>query len=293
MKNRIRIWTNNEKSRSAMLLSRELNIRLRDADDDRKIPRLRHEGSTYTPRASDVVLNWGSSNENFPREFLKARVINHPNSLDLVTNKKKFFRHFKENGLENIIPEFSEGPSPEFESWGEQGRAGKDPDYPFAMIRHKLTGSAGEGIEMVTRNNVRKMGDNLRGKLLVRYIPKKSEWRVHYCRASSSIFYVQKKVLKNDRPAGFEPNWFVRNHDNGFVFAHGEDYVADTPQCVLEVAAAAAESTGLDFGAVDVVYNSYQQQAYVIEINSSPGLQGESLTKYCDMFWNEHIKRGE
>ena len=43
---------------------------------------------------------------------------------------------------------------------------------------------------------------------------------------------------------------------------------------------AAVRSLGLDFGAVDVVER--QNKAYVLEVNTAPGLVGTTLEKYVD-----------
>ena len=37
---------------------------------------------------------------------------------------------------------------------------------------------------------------------------------------------------------------------------------------------------GLDFGAVDVLWNERQQKAYVCEVNTAPGLEGITLDNY-------------
>ena len=41
------------------------------------------------------------------------------------------------------------------------------------------------------------------------------------------------------------------------------------------------ESIGLDFGAVDVIYNGHSNRAYVLEINTAPGLTGTTLDNYA------------
>jgi len=38
----------------------------------------------------------------------------------------------------------------------------------------------------------------------------------------------------------------------------------------------------LDFGAVDVVFNSKEKLAYVLEINTAPGLTGSTLDGYVE-----------
>jgi glutathione synthase/RimK-type ligase-like ATP-grasp enzyme len=43
-------------------------------------------------------------------------------------------------------------------------------------------------------------------------------------------------------------------------------------------------ASGLDFGAVDVIWNERQQRAYVLEINSAPGLEGTTIDDYVRYF---------
>ena len=38
----------------------------------------------------------------------------------------------------------------------------------------------------------------------------------------------------------------------------------------------------LDFGAVDIIYNERENQFYVLEVNTAPGLEGTTLQKYTE-----------
>jgi D-alanine-D-alanine ligase-like ATP-grasp enzyme len=81
------------------------------------------------------------------------------------------------------------------------------------------------------------------------------------------------------------PNWQVRNHANGFIYAREN---VNPPQCVIDAAKIVFNKcTELDFGAVDVIYNAKQDRAYVLEINSAPGLEGQTLQDYADYFPKE------
>ncbi|MNY63636.1 hypothetical protein D3C86_2006230 [compost metagenome] len=46
----------------------------------------------------------------------------------------------------------------------------------------------------------------------------------------------------------------------------------------------AVNAIGLTFGAVDVIWNEYRHQAYVLEVNTAPGLTGTTLEKYAEAF---------
>jgi D-alanine-D-alanine ligase-like ATP-grasp enzyme len=94
------------------------------------------------------------------------------------------------------------------------------------------------------------------------------------------MIHKQRKARRLDVPDE-EVNWKVRNHDNGFIFQI-EDF--DMPEDCAVQSIAAVEALGLHFGAVDVVYNAKEQRAYVLEVNSAPGLSGTTLDKYVEAF---------
>ena len=39
---------------------------------------------------------------------------------------------------------------------------------------------------------------------------------------------------------------------------------------------------GLDFGAVDIIYNKQEDKWYVLEVNTAPGIYGTTLDKYVN-----------
>jgi D-alanine-D-alanine ligase-like ATP-grasp enzyme len=41
---------------------------------------------------------------------------------------------------------------------------------------------------------------------------------------------------------------------------------------------------GLDFGAADVLFNARRNQAYVLEVNTAPGLEGQTVNDYAEAF---------
>ena len=44
--------------------------------------------------------------------------------------------------------------------------------------------------------------------------------------------------------------------------------------------------SGLTFGAIDVIWNEHQQKAFVLEINTAPGIEGTTVEKYAAKFRN-------
>ena len=112
--------------------------------------------------------------------------------------------------------------------------------------------------------------------LYVKYIAKKHEYRVH-AHATEGVFFVQQKKKRE----GVDANFQIRNHANGFIYANEG---VDVPAHVKEMCQKAIITLGLDFGAVDVIYNEKFNTYTILEVNTSPGLSGTTLEKYVELF---------
>lgn len=139
------------------------------------------------------------------------------------------------------------------------------------VCRTILNGHSGAGIVLAS-----KVEELVDAPLYVEYVPKKEEYRVHVFKGEA--IHYSRKARKADVPDG-EVNWKIRNHDNGFIFQHENFQI---PEAVIQQALAAVEECDLDFGAVDVIWNDKQQKAYVLEINTAPGIEGVTLSKYVE-----------
>jgi D-alanine-D-alanine ligase-like ATP-grasp enzyme len=53
-------------------------------------------------------------------------------------------------------------------------------------------------------------------------------------------------------------------------------------QELKDIAIGSVNILGLNFGAVDVIYNEKENKYYVLEVNTAPGLSGTTLEKYVD-----------
>ena len=141
-------------------------------------------------------------------------------------------------------------------------------NYPV-VARTILRGHSGNGIVMLSSNQ-----DQVNAPLFTQYVKKKDEYRVHVFKEKP--FFVQRKARKSSVET---PNWQIRNLAGGFIYARQE---LDVPECVEDVALKVFERTGLDFGAVDIIYNERENQFYVLEVNTAPGLEGTTLQKYAE-----------
>jgi glutathione synthase/RimK-type ligase-like ATP-grasp enzyme len=77
------------------------------------------------------------------------------------------------------------------------------------------------------------------------------------------------------------PNMLIRSNRRGWKF----DTVANNnlPANLSTVAVNALNALGLHFGAVDCCVD-YNNNIYILEVNTGPGLQGTALTKWVDIF---------
>ncbi len=226
------------------------------------LKRIALTNSKFKGAPEKFVINWGSS--TLPEEVQKCKVLNKAEAVALASNKLHTFTRLE--GAD-IMPAFTTDID-RAASWIRSHKS-------IIVERHVLQGNSGDGIRIVEDWH-----DLQRCPLYVLYIPKKQEYRVHVL--AGEVVDVQRKARRHDVPDD-QINWRVRNHDNGFVFARHEE-LGEVPARVLTNAVRAVQGLRLDFGAVDVVYNEKAGKAYVLEVNTAPGMTGETLEGYARRF---------
>ena len=246
--NNLYIYSYNERSDGAKQLALGL-----------KIPRIKHNNSKFKGDKNKTVINWGSS--ELPKEVMKCRVLNHPNIVAASTNKLNYLDICYNSGVR--VPDLTENKD-RAADWIRQGHS--------VMCRRILNGSGGDGIVYATKIN-----DLVNAPLYTKYVPKKDEYRIHFA-INNYFFYVQRKYRD---PDAAKHNAIIRNLEGGFLYEHGN---VNPPRDVLDQAAEAFKVSGLDFGAVDVIWSEKRQKAYVLEINTAPGLEGRTLQEYIKIF---------
>jgi len=239
-------------SSSAKTLAEALNGRV-----------LRLTNSRYRYRPDrDVVINWGCTDRTNPH---LVHAVN-GTGIREVSNKLRFFTNMSEGGRPDWLPEF----------WTDSLDI---PVEAFPVVcRTVLAGHSGEGI--VIANNPSEL---VPAALYTKYIRKTDEYRIHVGNLPESDDYmtvisVQQKRRRTDHE---NPNWQVRNLANGFIYAREN---VDPPEGVIRAAFECFARTSLDFGAVDVIWNERRQQAYVLEVNSAPGISGTTVEDYVQYF---------
>lgn len=228
---------------------------------------LKLKESKFKPKPSDLIINWGNTDVNCVHwgTAYPHTIRNLPNQIRNASNKLFFFKSMVAQDKADIVPRF----------WENKNDI---PDDAFPIVcRTELAGHSGAGIVIAeSRDNL------VHAPLYVEYVKKEDEYRVHVGRkaGASIIIAVQRKARRIDVPDE-QVNWQVRNHCNGFVFVRQG---VNPPTCVLERATDALECSGLDFGAVDVIYNVKKDKAYVLEINTAPGIEGSTVQDYVKFF---------
>lgn len=264
---------------------------------------LRSAGSTYTGRRDGAVINWGCVNSEALRlarvaEAAGRPFLNHPTDVMSVVNKGMFF-----NKMRRELPQFT---IPFVDNFNDAIDLVEQGARMYA--RTILNGHSGKGIVLmvnaqdVEREAIQRVvnggsmpvyrpGDNtnraLQGcKLFTQGVAgKRTEYRIHV--VSGQVILVQQKRRKADWGNNPHYNSLVRNVESSWIYA-----VNDIDQLGLEAVKEAATQAvltfGLDFGAVDVIYKHQTDQAFVLEINTAPGLDqdGSALTAYTEAFQN-------
>jgi len=219
--------------------------------------RLRLQNSRYRRRPNDVIINWGNS-----RDERNPTHGNDKTYIKLASNKLLFFKLMDSKGSPYIPPFWT--------------RAEDIPEDAYPVVcRTLLTGHSGAGIVIAIDEN-----SLVSAPLYVKYIKKKDEYRVHCGKTNneSSIIATQRKARRLNHE---NVDWQVRNHANGFVYVRSG---VNPPPCVLEAALEVFAASGLTFGAVDVIYNEKLDKAFVLEINTAPGMEGQTVADYASFF---------
>lgn len=242
----MKMYAYKQGSASAKALSEALGIK-----------RIKHEGKPLNLRG-DAIINWGSS--AFNREMVNVgKVFNPPEAIRKASNKLTTLSILKEAGVS--VPEFT------------TERAGAA-EWPVVVARKVLNGHSGEGIEIVEDG-----GEIPDAPLYTKYVKKVDEYRIHVFQGK--VIFQQRKARKKEVPDD-QVNWKIRNHGNGFIFAHQG---VDVALGGINAAVAAVQALGLDFGAVDLI-RTKDNQFYVLEVNTACGLEGETLNRYKEAFEN-------
>lgn len=214
--------------------------------------RVRHDGE-FRNNYVHPIINWGS---NRLPDFPVYRWINNPRSVYVAANKLMTFEYLSRADVSVPLWETNRG----MVQWEGD-----------TVVRHCLNGHSGRGVEIV------KAGSELPlAPLYVQYIKKQDEYRYHVF--NGEVIDIQQK-RKRREVENDDVDYQVRNAGRGWVYCR-EDINPDDSLYTLAIDAVTA--LGLDFGAVDIIWNNHQQQGYVLEVNTACGLEGTTVDKYAE-----------
>ena len=258
MPNRLFVYPYNLSSKSATYLSEALDTR-----------RIRVNG-TYRWRPGHRIINWGNSRiANWMSPGVMTHVLNKPVQIGLASNKTCTF-----SGLQS-----ANVPIPD---WTIHKNVAEDwlrgnPKYQglkHAVLCRTLTrANSGRGIVVAETPE-----ELVPAPLYTRYVPKTHEYRVHVFKEFGVIDVQQKR--RSSAISEDERDPYIRNHDAGWVFCREDVH---PPQVVLQAAINSVMALGLDFGAVDVGHHP-TIGVCVYEVNTAPGLEGQTLVNYAETF---------
>lgn len=228
------------------------------------INRVKHgPTSKFRGGRGKAIINWGAG--TLPDQVAACeKIYNPPQAIRNASNKLKSFELFAQNGVS--IPQF-------FKTKAESHEFMVENPGVSIVARTVLNGHSGAGIVIV--DNVAALVD---APLYTAYVKKSQEYRYHVF--AGQVVDIQRKARKNGVPDD-QVNWKVRNLDGGFIFAR--EGVVESPEAGAQ-AILACRSLGLDFGAVDLIYNERENKYYVLEVNTAPGLAGTTLEGYARRF---------
>lgn len=216
-----------------------------------------------------LVINWGSSE----MAYTHPHIVNDPFEVYSMSNKIKFFENTQH--------------SKDTLEW-TQNREEALAWNSVVFARLKVEASGGRGI--VVWNPEEQPSDQLpQAPLYTRYVPKTHEYRLHMARSLKgtgfTVMLAQRKVFVKTAERPSPVDWKVRSHANGFIFQRQPDF-DKIPKVVMEASGRVMSEhfPKMHFCALDVMYHEKRNQAWVIEGNTAPGLENDTVRIYAEYF---------
>lgn len=213
------------------------------------------------PKGS-IFINFGGGALPVSKLPEGAVVLNPPAAIANSANKLRTFELLQKANVQSVRWTASRL---EAEKWFGKGHK--------VLSRLSLSSSGGRGIHVA-----REPSELREAPLYTRYFPKTHEFRVHVV-GGVAVDLVEKKIrndLKEDKD-----NRVIRNHRNGWVFAHGGISLGNNADldAIRRLGVDAIRAVGLDFGAADILAilgdgNPRRLKiAVVCEVNAAPGIE--------------------
>lgn len=187
------------------------------------------------------------------------------------TDKLSQYRWFQQQGLSAL--EFTTD-TQQAKSWCHDGAT--------VFGRKLLSSSCGKGIVvfegMGNAEGMEPNGEPHGCPVYTKYKKKKREFRVHIVK--DKVVMVCEK--KRRREFEGQRDSKIRNLANGYVFCA----CTNEPEGLRDLALRASKVVASDFKGVDVGLNEKNNDLFIIEVNSAPGIQGSNLDRYVEVLVN-------
>ena len=224
---------------------------LKDAlvEEGIKCMRVAPNSRTYKPKKDDFLIYYGGV------DIIRGTFKDVMNvDRHLATNKLRSLQAIQEAGISTVpfVTQKEDIPN----------------DWKQIVARATLTGHSGQGITIHSTKDECPVVP-----LYTKYIKKTYECRVHVMNGEVIDAQVKRKTAN----ATTEHNPLIRNIHTGWVYCR-DNFTLDEKGA--QIALAAVTSLGLQFGAVDLIYNQHYNEFYVLEVNTAPGLTGTTLSNY-------------
>ena len=227
------------------------------------------------------LINWGASRSTYNEDRPGApHTLNYPFHVQTALSKLKTLTLLKNASI------------PALEATGEASVAQQWWDDGSIVLCRRDGLSGGRGIYKAQKGEG---GGQLRlpCDFFVKYWKKTHEYRIHVF--NGAVIDIQQKRRRTNWEGTYDP--MIRNFDNGWVFCHDNIKGTETEITAIgQTAIMAVAATGLDFGAVDILarFNDagVLKKQVVCEINTAPGLEGQTLEKYVTAIRNYLTQEG-
>ena len=258
MYNRLILYPYKLESESATLLATTL-----------KTKRVRSNG-TYRYFNGHLIVNWGNSRlPIWATTAAMTNMLNKPQFVSIASDKIATFRQLQ-TVMPSVLPEWTTDINVA-KGWLINPIYGK---LINAVVCRELTrANSGRGIVLATTPE-----DVIPAPLYTRYKPKQIEFRIHVSSRFGFVDAQQKKRRNEVDDDKF--NQYIRSHHNGWVFCRENIKVPDE---IIAISEQALHALNLDFGAVDIGWHE-KYGLSLFEINTAPGIEGQTLTNYVEMF---------
>lgn len=184
-------------------------------------------------------------------------------------NKLEQYKKFQSMGLSSL--EFTQDKS-QVNNWLSNGCT--------VFARKLLNSSCGKGIVVI------EPGDSVPdAPVYTKYKKKKQEFRVHVLNKQHVVAIVEKRLKSNwTGPTDHK----IRNLANGFVFCQEVNIGPQLTQRLWQLALEASKVTSSSFVGVDIGFNHHNDDLFVIEVNSAPGIEGSNVNAYVSKILENH-----